>query len=83
MLMHWSEYGWGMGWSAWLFMVLFWALIILGLLSLFRAVWGHHRPTKEESALDILKKRYARGEINKEDFDKMKHDLAEGMRYAP
>jgi putative membrane protein len=30
-----------------------------------------------ETPLVILKKRYARGEITKEDFDRMKKDIAE------
>ncbi|HET7378040.1 MAG TPA: SHOCT domain-containing protein [Anaerolineae bacterium] len=61
--------------------VLFWVLIIgLGVWLISGWSRGSHmdRPansSQPESALDILKKRYARGEITKEQFDAMKHDL--------
>jgi len=73
--MHW-DYGWGMGFG-WLFMVLFWALVILGVVFIFKMISDRSRPAeKGETALDILKKRYAKGEITKEEFERMKDDLA-------
>ena len=39
--------------------------------------WLIHTARKKETATDILKKRYAAGEIDKEKFDQMKQDLAE------
>jgi putative membrane protein len=72
--MHW-DYGWGMGFG-WLFMVLFWALVIVGVVFIFKMISDRSRPAeKGETALDILKKRYAKGEITKEDFERMKDDL--------
>ena len=63
-----------------LFMLLFWALIILALYWLIKQLLG--AKTTEtgsrgsgESALNILKTRYASGEISKADFDRIKTDL--------
>lgn len=54
--------------------------MILGLVLLIAlAVWLLRRPRADgqggETALDILKKRYARGEISREEFERMKQDL--------
>jgi putative membrane protein len=72
--------GWGWGWVHLLFMVIFWVLIVLLIILLIRRLGssGHPNVTaspQEDSALEILKKRYARSEINKEEFDTKKKDL--------
>ena len=81
-----SGYGWnghmGPGWmwggpGIWMMVgMLFWVLLIVGVVLL--AIWAVLRFTKggtgkvEESALDILNKRYARGEIGKEEYEEKK-----------
>ncbi len=76
MMAHMGEYGWMpmMGFGM-LFMVLFWVVLIVGVVFLVRWFLGLSGFTRGESALEILKKRYARGEINKEEFEERKRDL--------
>ena len=65
-----TDYGWmpmmGIGLLG---MILFWGLLIAGTVFLIRWVIGETVIKREDSALEILKKRYARGEINKQEFD--------------
>ncbi len=77
--MHNWMYGYGMGWGwfGFILMIAFWVLVILGIVYLIKALVagrGMALP-KGESELDILKKRYAGGEIDAEEFAKRKRDL--------
>lgn len=60
-------------------MLLFWVLVIGGIVWIIRTATtqnGNATHTQNHnSALDILRERYARGEINKEEFDAKKKDL--------
>jgi putative membrane protein len=75
----WSGFD-GMGWG-WIglgvvHMVLFWVLVILGIVVLAR--WLAAGPSDEQPrAIDILKARYAKGEITREQFEQMKRDIGE------
>lgn len=67
------RHGWGMGWG-----------MVFGVIILILVVWlitrsvNYRRDkqnTSEPSALETLKKRYARGEIDKQEFESRKKDL--------
>ena len=73
---------WGLGMM--LMMVVFWAAVIIGIVVLIR--WqatsrhsgrsiGVADDTSPVSAHDILNKRYARGEISKQEFEDMRQDV--------
>lgn len=66
---------WGMGGIGGIGMLLFWGLVLVGVVLLVKWLAGLPGGNKEKPALDILKERYARGEINKEEFEAKKKDL--------
>ena len=66
----------GFGLLGWLPMLLFWILIILGVVALVRYLGGSGKRTSEDkSSLEILKERYAKGEIDKKESEQMKKDI--------
>ncbi len=67
---------WGLLWllAVILIMLLFWGMFFLGLFVAVRWMLGKGRG-KPSEALEILRQRYARGEITKEDFEAKKSDL--------
>ena len=70
--------GWGPGYGlfGWLMMLLFWTLIIVGAVLVIRWLIEQAKSPGSETALDIAKRRYAKGEITKEQFEAMKRDLS-------
>ncbi len=61
-----------------IFMWLFWILIIVAVVWVIRAVTssGSGNPKEQQqTALDILKERYAKGEIDHEQFERMRKDI--------
>ena len=72
-------WGYGMGWFWPILMLVFWIAVIVGIVFLIRwlivSTRIRERGGFEESAIEILKKRYARGEITKDEFEKMKKDI--------
>jgi putative membrane protein len=68
----------GFGWAGGLFMAVFWILLIVGLAWLVRYLVGFRTcyPGRHETPLEILRNRYAKGEIDKKEFEEKKKDLS-------
>ncbi len=72
--MHYMWGPWGIGMM--LMMLVFLGLVIAALVLGIRWLVTQGREPRTDSALDILRQRYARGEINKEEFEAKKRDIA-------
>ena len=72
-------FGWGgFGILGLFFMVLFWFLVIWAIVALVRyfAHTNYHEIHEDTTPLEIIKERYAKGEIKKDEYEQMKKDLS-------
>jgi len=78
--MYYGPYGsygeWGMGWfGGGVMMIVFWILFIALIVWIVHEVSSSKHPHSSSQALAILKERYAKGEISKEEFESKKKDI--------
>lgn len=72
-----GDWGTGWMWLGGLGMVLFWALVIVGIVALVRGISGRSGAGEASppTALEILEGRYARGEIDRDEYEQKRRDL--------
>jgi putative membrane protein len=80
-----GDWSWGMHpmswmWGAWglgmmVMMLMFWGVVITGIVFAIRWLAGQTDRSRSDRARDILRERYARGEINKDEFEAKQRDL--------
>jgi len=76
MICDWANWGWGWHFGL-LFPMLFWGLIIAGIVMIVRAATNSGVPSVQRiHSLDVLAERYARGEIERDEFFRKASDIA-------
>ena len=58
-----------------LVMLTFWGALIVGIILLVRSIGVGGAPLSHSTPLDTLKRRYAAGEITREQYEQMRKDL--------
>ncbi len=73
----------GFSFLGFLFQVLFWGMIVLLIVRFFRSSHSSHcchndemEEVEGDRSLDIIRERYAKGEIDKKEFEQLKKDLS-------
>jgi putative membrane protein len=71
----------GFGIFGWIIGIIFWVLLICLIVGLIRHFVSNREESEEDGkssirALDILKERYAKGEISSREFEKMKKEIS-------
>lgn len=86
-MMSWHD-GWGymhgFGGFGWLVMIVFWVLVITAIVVVVRWLLiqpsAYQTRSRENKALTILDERYARGEIDQEEYEQKRKDLTRSGR---
>lgn len=74
---HGYSYGGGNDIIGFIFMLFMMVLVIIGVIVVVRHLSGNvHAGHHHETAQDLLKKRYAKGEIDKKEYEEIRKDLA-------
>ncbi len=74
-------FGFGFGWGGFLLMILFWGVLIAAAVAVVRALFSGVSPKKptdpsrDENALEILNRRYASGEVSRDEYETIRQDL--------
>lgn len=71
----WGYFGGPWGWLGPITMGIFWALVIGGIALFLRSWWAPSHAHESDQALSILERRYASGEISREEYQAMRQDL--------
>lgn len=83
MWMDYESFGMGWHWLGWLGMALFWIVLILLVLAAVKYLKSDRHSSKPDSerkpeARAVLQERYARGEIDREEYLQKRDDLGRG-----
>jgi len=76
------NWGYGVGWVMGIINIIFWVAVIIGVVYLIKWLSSSSKQKGQEgksvdSALDVLRERYAKGEISREEFEEKKKVLKE------